>query len=455
MISPHVRFFMKKLVVLLALLGVGAGGYGFWYARAGGNHGPAFRTAPVERGNLVASISATGTIEPEEVVDIGAQVAGQIKGFGRDPENTSKSIDYGSPVKEGTVLATIDDAMYAAEVDQARADLGQARATVQKTEADLVALKAKFYQAERDWQRARKLGPNGAISQLDYDLAQNVFETSKAALPGGEAAVLQAKKAVEKAQATLKKAETNLGYCTIKAPVKGVIVDRRVNIGQTVVASLNAPSLFLIAKDLKRLQVWASVNEADIGHIHPGQQVRFTVDAYQDEIFQGEVGQIRLNASMTNNVVTYTVVVNTDNANGKLLPYLTANVQFLVSQRDGVLKVPNAALRWRPQVSQVAPDAREAFAKAQRRKAAPPGEQAPAPAPEKKEPHDRGVVWVEDGEFVRPVKVRTGLSDGVMTEVLGGDLDESFAVVIGETHHDNGEATTNPFTPQMFGGRKQ
>ena len=153
-------------------------------------------------------------------------------------------------------------------------------------------------------------------------------------------------------------AQRNLSYCTIKSPVKGVIIDRRVNIGQTVVSSLNAPSLFLIAKDLKRMEVWVSVNEADIGNIHQGQPVSFTVDAYPNEIFHGEVGKVRLNATMTQNVVTYTVEVITDNSSGKLLPYLTANVLFELSQKENVLLVPNVALRWSPQTKQVAPEFR-------------------------------------------------------------------------------------------------
>jgi HlyD family secretion protein len=219
------------------------------------------------------------------------------------------------------------------------------------------------------------------------------------------------------------------------------------------VASLNAPSLFLIAKDLKRLQVWASVNEADIGQIHAGQVVRFSVDAYPDEVFKGVVAQIRLNASMTQNVVTYTVVVDTNNDNGKLLPYLTANVQFEVSQRNNVLLVPNAALRWRPQPQQVVPDAREAFVKSQRRR----GGNAPADKGAPKSDKDRqhnGTVWAEEGGFVRPVKVRVGLTDGLLTEVSGDDVSEGMEVVVGESRQNGSVGTTNPFTPQMFGGKK-
>src|SRR5262249_42173603 len=235
----------------------------------------------------------------------------------------------------------------------------------------------------------------------------------------------------------------------IKSPVDGVIVDRRVNVGQTVVSSLNAPSLFLIAKDLRRMQVWASVNEADIGQIQKGQQVRFTVDAYPNEVFKGEVAQVRLNASMTQNVVTYTVVVNTDNTSGKLLPYLTANLQFIVSEKSSTLLVPKAALRWRPQANQVHPDIRDKFVKSLRQKKA---EGKPAA---EKDRVERGTVWVVDEGFVRPVRVRIGLGDGAMTEILGNDLREGVELVVGEARQENGGETTNPFTPQMFGGKKQ
>src|SRR5262249_34829011 len=223
-----------------------------------------------------------------------------------------------------------------------------------------------------------------------------------------------AKATLGDAEAALHNAEINLGYCTIKSPVKGVIVDRRVNVGQTVVSSLNAPSLFLIAKDLKRLQVWASVNEADIGNIFSGQMVTFSVDAYPGRVFKGIVAQDqpRLNASMNQNVVTYTVVVTTDNSDGKLLPYLTANLQFEVSKRQNALLVPNTALRWKPNPELVVPELRQDYISAQRQK----GAKKEAGQPEKK--RNRATLWVEDGGFVRPVKVQIGVSDGLMTEVV-------------------------------------
>jgi HlyD family secretion protein len=229
-------------------------------------------------------------------------------------------------------------------------------------------LKAKLNQAERDWQRAQKLGPSDALAQSTYDAYRSAYDTAVANVAVGKAAILQAKASLAQAEAVLRRAQRNLGYCTIKSPVKGVIIDRSVNIGQTVVASLNAPSLFLIAKDLKRMQVWVAVNEADIGKIRPGLPVTFTVDAFPGETFRGEVGKVRLNASMTQNVVTYTVEIVTDNSSGRLLPYLTANVQFELDRRTNVLMVPNAALRWKPSAEQVAPEASETFEKLAGRK---------------------------------------------------------------------------------------
>jgi HlyD family secretion protein len=269
--------------------------------------------------------------------------------------------------------------------------------------------------------------------------------------------VKAAEAAVEVAQALLNTAKINLDYCTIKSPVKGVIVDRRVNIGQTVVSSLSAPSLFLLAKDLRRIQVWASVNEADIGHLKTGQHVTFSVDAFPGTKFEGKILQIRLNATMNQNVITYTVVVETDNSDGKLLPYMTANLDFEIDRHPNALRVPNAALRWQPAPQQVAPDARADFLKSQRAASgAPSAAQATKPTDKAKDSHDRGRVWIEDGEFVRPVKVRIGLSDGVMTEITGGDLADNTPVVIGEAHDNNsGGGTSNPFTPQLFKNKGQ
>src|SRR5271157_460241 len=322
------------IAIVLSVIGAGA-----WWFHAKGDKGRIFRTVAVKRGDLEATISATGTVEPEQVVDVGAQVSGIISSFGKD--KYGNMIDYGSSVEAGTVLARIDDSLYSAAAEAARANKMSA-------DANVLQMRAKLLQARQDWDRAQKLGPSEALAKSAYDQYQANYEVAKANLAAAEATVEQTKAAVVQAKASLTSARINLSYCTIKSPVKGVIVDRRVNIGQTVVSSLSAPSLFLIAKDLKRIQVWVSVNEADIGNISKDQSVTFTVDALPSQVFQGQVGKIRLNATMTQNVVTYTVEVNTNNDDGKLLPYLTANAKFNIGRRNGVLVVPNAALRWTP-----------------------------------------------------------------------------------------------------------
>jgi HlyD family secretion protein len=359
----------------------------------------AFRTAPVTRGSVTASVRATGTLEPEEVVDVGAQVTGMIAEFGTDPARPGKTIDYGSPVDVGTVLARIDPALYQAQVEQAKAKLERARASIR-------LLEARAQQAERDSTRLKKLGT--AVSAEDREVAQSRLDVARADLDVGKADALLA-------EAGLKQAEVNLGYTIIKSPIKGVVIDRRVNVGQTVTAALNAPSLFLIARDLKRLQCWASVKEADIGQIQVGQPAQFTVDAFPDAVFQCKVSSIRLNASMTQNVVTYTVVLDVDNANGKLLPYLTADVRIVVGEQKEAKLVPSAALRWRPNLEQVTPGAREAF----------------AAWLEDREKGKPAFVWVEEKGFVRPVKVKSGLTDGTVTEIIDGELEERTPVVVG------------------------
>jgi len=442
---------MKKALTLLVVLAL-AGGAGTYYWRRSANPPASFRMAAVKRGDILVAISATGTLEPIEVIDVGAQVAGKIETFGKDPRGNT--IDYGSPVEEGTVLAHIDDALYTADVAQAIALVDQAKANVLRAQADLEQMKARQIQAERNWKRAQEIGVSRALSATDYDMYEANYETTKATVGVGDAAVVQAQKGVAQAEAALRKVQTNHGYCTIKSPVKGVIIDRRVNIGQTVVASLNAPSLFLIAKDLTKMQVWASVNEADIGSVHPGQPVQFTVDAYAGEVFRGEVGKIRLNASMTQNVVTYTVEINTDNSNGKLLPYLTANVQFEVIRRNNVMTVPTAALRWTPAEERIAPETREEASRLVSRMPSSTRSSAPGSRPSTRS-SGRGTLWVKDGEFVRPRAVRTGVSDGTMTEIQGENLDEGTEVVVGEVSQASGRTeTTNPFVPKITRGKR-
>lgn len=414
---------------LLLVAGLSGGGWYYYQQYYAAEPPPNFRTVSLKRGDLDATISATGIVQPEEVVDVGAQVAGKI---------TKLLVDYGSAVKDGTVLANIDDSIYKAQVDLSSAGLERAKADVKQAQA-------KLDQTREEWRRAEALLPQKAIAETDYILASANFKAADA-----NVALCQA--AIKQAEASLELAKTNLNYTVIKSPVEGVIVDRRVNVGQTVVASLNAPSLFLIAKDLRRIQIWASVNEADIGRIRPGLPVKFTVDAYPKEEFHGTVGQVRLNAKMDQNVVTYTVVVVTENKDLRLLPYLTANLQFEVEKHSGVLRVPNAALRWRPRPALVAPDAREAAAQSGKRGRGKPGGQPSEERSAGSRSQDRGRIWLADGNFVRPLEVQVGASDGTLTEVSGRQLQDGMEIVVGEVRAEQAADTTNPFAPKLFRG---
>jgi len=398
-------------------------GAAFYYAthRTTGGTVMLLRTVSLQRGDLLSTVNATGTLEPEEVVNVGAQVAGLIVKFGEDPNSPSKHVDYCSVVEQDTVLAWIDPTFHEAALEQAEA-------TLQSSEANLQQLEARLRRAENEWKRMEALRPSNTISESEYDSAKVEYEVARANLEVGKAAIRQNK-------AMVNTARINLGYCTIKSPVRGTIIERRVNIGQTVVASLNAPSLFLIAKDLSRMEVWTSVNEADIGRIRLNMPAWFTVDAHDGEIFRGVVTQIRMNAQMTQNVVTYTVVVTTDNSSGLLLPYLTANVHFEVEKRPQVLLVPNVALRWLPDVSQLDPSVNKAVL-----------DESPA------REEGKGRIWIEAGGRVKPLEVLVGASDGTVTEISGDALQEGLSVVVGEddgTADKKEEETSNPFLPKF------
>ncbi|HVU15492.1 MAG TPA: efflux RND transporter periplasmic adaptor subunit [Candidatus Didemnitutus sp.] len=420
----------NKKILLIAIAAL-LGGIAFWLWRGRDGHKASFRTAAVSRGDVVATISATGTIEPEEVVDVGAQVAGLISSFGTD--RNGKPIDYGSSVEEGTVLAKIDDSVYAADLALARAQVEQDQAGEMSAAANLAQLRAKAEQAEADWKRAEELGPSEALARTLYDSYKANRDIAVANVSVGKAAVAEARAATVQARATLDKAQRNVAFCTIKSPVRGVIIDRRVNAGQTVVASLNAPSLFLIAKDLTKMQIWAGVNEADVGRIVPGSPVIFTCDTFPGREFTGAVGKVRLNATMTQNVVMYTVEVNTENPKKLLLPYLTASVRFVVRKDVQALVVPNAALRWLPSaLSEVAPEARSW----KLRDATSGGSRDPG-----------GTVWIQEGNFARPIEVEVGASDGMNTAVSAGDLREGQEVITSEDARAVPGSAPNPFLP--------
>jgi HlyD family secretion protein len=445
---------MKKIFFLTVIVLLVAGGAYLKYNSAAVPQST-FRTTTVTHGDVVATISATGTVQAEDVIDVGAQVTGRIESLGPDPrglpDSTSpdkdkfknKFIDYCTPVKQGDLLAQLDQSVYRAQLDQAKANLT-------RSEADLEQMKAKLAQTEQEWNRAQTLKPENAISKSDYDLAAANYKMAKANIGVGQAVIKQN-------QAALDMAEKNFGYTTIYSPVNGVVIARRVNIGQTVVSNLSASSLFLIGTDLRKMEVWALVNEADIGRVqdHPNMSVRFTVDAYPHDIFQGKIEQVRLNASSTQNVVLYTVVVSFENPDRKVLPYMTANLRFDVERADNVLQVPNTALRWKPKLEQVVPELREKMAPllVEKDDKDPSSEKKP----ETKETSKLGKtvdlagrVWIRDGLFVRPIEVQKGVTDGTVTEVSGADLKDKLEIVIGEKTPEEINEATNPFVPKFF-----
>ena len=439
---------ITRLIVVIVVLGA-VGTATAWYLRRGNGQSVTFETAKVTRGNLLVTIGASGTLEPEEVVDVGAQISGRILSFGKGTDG--KTVDYGSGVAQDAVVARIDDSLYQADAAQAEAQVASAKAGVQRAEADLGQLKAKLLCAQRDWERAKRLGPSEALAQAAYDAYESAYETAKANVAVGEAAILQAKASLTQAEKSLWRAQRNLEYCTITSPIKGMVIDRRVSVGQTVTAGMETPSLFLIAKDLGRMQVWVSVNEADIARVYPGQPVTFTVDALPDEKFQGQVYRIRPNASMTQNVVTFTVEIATDNSAGRLRPYLTASVRFEVDHRANVLRVPTSALSWTPAVDQVAPEYRQGPPGSQTSVPSPlPAEAPPASQPAAGKGMAPAVLWIVQGQYVRPIPVLSGLSDGTNVEVNGQGLAEGMDVVTGTQTGSSATQgdVTNPFTPK-------
>ncbi len=409
------------LIIFIAAIIVAAV---FYFTNSSKSSGYSFKTVQVTKDDLVSSISASGTVEPEELVNVGAQVSGKIMSFGTD--NSGNTVDYGSKVSQGMLLAQIDDVLYAAALRESKAQKLQAEAAITSAKAAIRQAQAKKNLAQINWVRAQELHKKSAMAKSEYDAAEADFISSQADCAAAEASLEQANAQLAIAEAALVKAQRNMDYCAITSPVDGIIIDRRVSIGQTVVSNMSASSIFLIAKDFKKMQVWVSVNEADIGNVKAGMPVEFTIDTFPDTVFHGKVKKIRLNATMSQNVVTYIVEVVTDNVDGKLIPYLTANVKFIRSKRENVLCVPNAALRFMPAMELIHPDYRD-------------------------KKYDSRVVFVPEGKFLRPVPVKTGLSAGARVELLESELEAGDKVVFGvseieEKNAENQEAKS-PFMP--------
>jgi HlyD family secretion protein len=386
---------IKKIVVAVVVIGVLAAGG--WLLLKNRGNGVQFRTERVTRGDLRAAVTATGTVSAVTTVLVGTQVSGTIKAI---------FVDFNSPVKKGQLLAQIDPALSEARVAQARANLQASEANVQKAE---VTLK----DARRTLERSRALFARNYVARSDLDTAETNEQSAAAQLNA-------AKAQVEQNRAALLQEDTTLQYTRILSPVDGVVISRNVDIGQTVAASFQTPTLFSIAQDLTQMQIDTNVDEADIGRIMVGQTVQFTVDAFPGTTFPGKVSEIRNAPTTVQNVVTYDVVVKVANPDRKLKPGMTANVSVITATAQGTLKVPNAALRFKWMADRE-PDREKAGAPAK-------GAEAAGAAGQKKQG-----VWILDGQQPRRVPLVAGISDGNYTAVPSGDLKEGDAVIIDAT----------------------
>lgn len=359
-------------------------------------NGLKFKFEKVVRGEIVSSVTATGTVNPMTTVLVGTQVSGTIQ---------SKYADFNSPVKKGQLIAQIDPATFEAQVGQAKANLFAANANLEKAQATLI-------DAKRTMDRNRELFSKGLIARSDVDTAETNYETAKATVNAAKAQISQT-------EAALHFAETNLRYTRILSPVDGVVVSRNVDVGQTVAASFQTPTLFTIAQDLTKMQIDTNVDESDIGQVSNGQHVNFTVDAYPDVTFQGTVSQVRIAPITVQNVVTYDVVVKVDNPELKLKPGMTANVSIIVAMKRDILKIPNGALRFVPSEAKGEPMVGKG-----------PG------------------VWVIGEGTPKRIPVVTGISDGAYTELVSGTVHEGQELIMESLAKPSQQAM--PHGPRMF-----
>ena len=388
------RLLFNKATAFLAVIAVGAGAYFFWDK----NNQPAaaerYKTESVANGDITQTVSANGTLNPVVLVSVGTQVSGTVKKL---------YADFNDRVKQGQVLMELDDALFQAQVKQSQANVSNAEASLALASADLT--------------RVRDLYAQEYSSKQELDQAEQALKAA------------QAQRELAKAQ--LQKDRTNLSYSVIRSPVSGVVVDRQIDVGQTVAASFQTPTLFKIAQDLRKMQIDSSFAEADVGNIREAQAVRFTVDAFPDKSFDGLVKQVRLNPTTQQNVVTYDVVVSVNNPEQLLLPGMTAYVNIITAERHNSLLVANAALRFKPKDNADKEGGKKG--KIGRRDG------------------DRGTVYVLTGKQLKAVGVATGITDNRVTEVLSGDLKAGDRVVVEDTQMSGGDdQSASRFRMRLF-----
>lgn len=410
---------MKKIskiwiaVAAVAVIAVAA----FFLSRGEKQEEVSFDTEAAGAKNIENSITATGTIEPVTSVTVGTQVSGIV---------SKLYVDYNSVVKKGQVIAELDKSNLTSTLNSAKAQLQQAKATLASAQSDLAYQQANY-------NRYKTLYNKGLISANEYETARLSYQTSSQT-------VNSAREQVASAQEEVSRAQTNLGYATITSPIDGVVLSKSVEEGQTVAASFSTPELFTIAQDLTNMQVVADVDEADIGDVKVGERVSFTVDAYPDDTFSGSVTQVRQEATTTNNVVTYEVVISASNADLKLKPGLTANVTIYTQESKGVLSVPSKALRYTPTKETVGGMKIQDVSNA------------------------KSKVWTIEGNTLVAHKVTTGMTDGTNTQILSG-IAAGQKVVTGvsvksdDTANDTGDSSSSseksPFAPGRPGGNKK
>lgn len=430
-----------------------------------GNDKPQYFTVKADRGDIHEVVEATGTINAVTTVQVGSQVSGTISHL---------YADFNSRVKKGQVVAQIDPALFQGTVLQAKADLANAKANLVAAQANLEKAKATAVQTKADYERTASLTKEGVMSQQQLDLARANYDTADAAVSAAQAQVVQAAAQAQQKDAAVKVAQTNLDYTTIHAPIDGTVIARNVDVGQTVAASLQAPTLFTIAQDLTKMQVYASTDESDVGMIRTGQVVSFKVDAYPKDTFSGQVSQVRMNATTVQNVVTYNTIIDFDNPEMKLFPGMTAYITIPVANAKSVLRVANGALRYKPDMkadeiralyqkyglissgqgqgqtaSNEGPSAGGASGKQYRAQGAQGGG---GDSGQQRTPRvDVAVVWkLRPDKTLEPVRIRTGVTDHTITEVaqvLKGQLNEGDELVTGAM-----TATSGTRPPSMGGG---
>jgi HlyD family secretion protein len=402
---------IRTVIISLVVLAAVAGGYAVYQKRASKTNDPKYRTEVADVGTVAETVTATGTISAVTTVQVGSQVSGIISKI---------YVDFNSPVKKGQLLAELDPTPFQLQVQQRQADVTQA--TVQMRNAEV------------QYERSKRLIAEKLVPEADFDAARANFQ-------GMQAQVAQA-------QAALKQSQTNLGYANIYSPIDGVVVARQYDIGQTVAASFQAPTLFTIAEDLTKMQVQADVDQSDISRVATGQTATFTVDAYPEQRFSGKISQIRLNATQNQNVITYPVIIDVANPDGRLKPKMTADVVVEVARVDNVLRVPNAALRFKPIEVGRASDGEAGSGGGRATQAGPGGPRgqggqgggqakgvrgAAQALGDAQRPHRRQqtVYVVGANNAVRPVTVKTGISDGRFTAITDGELKEGEKIAVG------------------------